>query len=291
MIQTLINGLLLGAIYSLVSVGLTMNAGVMKIVNFAHADFLMVGMYFTWSLMPYLAFSGIPYFLIPVVAAMMFAFGIIIFRFIIFPVIGKDESSGVILTMGLSYLLQNGFQLIYSANYLSFDIPRDLTLATIQLGDLYISVPRLIAFASALVLVAFIFWFLNKTDIGRAMRATSESTNVAKTLGINTKKVFTLAFAIGTTLAGLSGLLICPIYFVYPKIGTLFSTMAMASMVMGGLGNIYGAMISGLIIGLIESIIGTYFSIDLALIVNSLILILVLLVKPYGLFGGGMRKA
>lgn len=291
MLQTILNGLLIGGIYALVAVGLTLNYGIMKIVNFAHGDFLMVGMYFTWILFPLFGFAGIPYWLILPVGALMYLFGVLVFSVFIYPVVGKDESNGVILTMGLAYLLQNVVQLIFTANFLSMDIPRTLKLGTLKVGNLIIMTPRLIAFGIALILVLFIFWFLKNTDAGRAMRATSESITVAKTLGINTKKVFTTTFGIGALLAGLAGLLLTPIFYVYPKIGSLFTTMAMSCIVLGGLGNIAGAMIGGLIIGLIEACIGTYFSMDLALIVNSAVLILILLLKPYGLFERGMRKA
>jgi branched-chain amino acid transport system permease protein len=291
MAQTILNGLLIGGIYALVAVGLTMNYGVMKIVNFAHGDFLMLGMYLSWLLFPILGFGGIPYWLIVPVGMLMYGIGVLIFKTMIRPVVGTDESNGVILTMGLSYLLQNVIQLIFSPNFLSIKIEKDLQIGTFKVGDLILLKPRLIAFGVALVLVILIFLFLNYTDTGRAMRATSENESVAKTLGINTRKIFTRAFGIGSVLAGLAGLLLTPIFYVYPKVGSLFTTMAMCSIVLGGMGNIAGAMVGGIIIGLIEACVGTFFSMDLALIVNSAVLILILLFKPYGIFGGGMRKA
>lgn len=290
-LQMLVNGLMIGGVYSLVAVGLTINSGVMRIINFAHGDFLMVGMYFTLLLFPYLALGGLPYIMMPIVAILMFGTSALIYKFLIKPIIGTDESSGVILTMGLSYLLQNGFQLMFSPNYQTLNVPIAFKTNALRIGGLYVLRPRLISFAVSLILVGFVFWFLNKTDTGRAMRATAENTNVAKTLGINTNRMYMYAFCLGAILTAIAGLLLTPIFYVYPKAGALFTTMAMASIIMGGMGNIFGALVSGLIIGMIESVVGTLTSMDIALIVNNLVLITLLLVKPYGLFGGGMRKA
>jgi len=150
---------------------------------------------------------------------------------------------------------------------------------------------RLIAFLFALVFVIFINWFLNKTDIGCAMRATAENQTVAASLGINTKFCFICAFSLGTMFAGISGLLITPMFMAYPKIGTTFSIIAMSSMVLGGLGSIKGAMLGGLIIGIVESLTSIYVSSELSPIAINLMLMLVLIFKPFGIFGKGDRKA
>ena len=294
MTQAIINGLLIGGVYALIAVGLTMIHGVMKIVNFAQGDFLAIGMYISYVLYQLLPQGALPYWLLLPVAVAMFFVGTIIFQATIKHVIGKESTSYILLTIGLSYLITNGLQLIFGPNYYSVQVSDALKYGTVPfLADLgvYVQDSRLIAFAFALVFVIFVNWFLNKTDIGCAMRATAENQTVAASLGINTKFCFVCAFALGTMFAGISGLLITPMFMAYPKIGTTFSTIAMSSMVLGGLGNIKGAMIGGIIIGLVESITSIYISTELAPIAINAVLMLILIFRPYGLFGKGARKA
>ena len=294
MIQAIINGLLIGGVYSLIAVGLTMIHGVMKIVNFAQGEFLAIGMYISYVLYQLLPEGTLPYWLLLPVAVVMFFIGSIFFKASISRVIGKESTSYILLTVGLSYLLSNGLQLIFGPNYYSLQISDELKYGTIESlskFNLYIMDSRLIAFAFALVFVFIVNWFLNKTDIGCAMRATAENQTVAASLGINTKLCFICAFSLGTMFAGISGLLITPMFMAYPKIGTTFSTIAMSSMVLGGLGNIRGAMIGGLIIGVVESLTSIYVSSELAPVAINAVLMLVLIFRPYGIFGKGERKA
>lgn len=289
--QVIINGLMIGGVYSLIAVGLTMIHGVMKIINFAQGDFLMVGMYATMLLYGFLTPGSAPYILIFPVAVVMFLFGMIIFKTTITKVIGKGDSNYILLTLGLSYLLQNGAQLIFGPNYVSLPVSNELKFSTIALGDTYISIPRLIAFLSALVLVILMNFFLNYTDMGRAMRATAENNQIAVGLGVNIRKIYVIAFGLGTVFAGISGLLLTPLFFIYPLAGSPFSTIAMTTCVLGTLGNIKGAMVGGLIIGLVESFASSYINLEMAKVAIDLTLLVVLMFKPYGLFGGGARKA
>ena len=294
MIQAIINGLLTGGVYALIAVGLTMIHGVMKIVNFAQGEFLAIGMYISYVLYQLLPAGTIPYWLLLPVAVAMFFIGCIIFKTTITRVIGKDSTSYILLTVGLSYLLSNGLQLIFGPNYYSMQVSDELKYGTVELFSnlgIYIMDSRLIAFAFALVFVLIIHWFLHKTDIGCAMRATAENQTVAASLGINSKFCFIFAFALGTMFAGVSGLLISPMFMAYPKIGSTFSIIAMSSMVLGGLGNIRGAMIGGLLIGIVESLTSIYVSSELSPIAINVALMLILIFRPYGLFGKGERKA
>ena len=293
MLQALVNGLLIGGVYALIAIGLSMIHGVMKIVNFAQGDFLTVGMYFSFIFYTVLPKGSLPYWLLVPVAIVMFIFGVIVFRTGIIRVIGKGDSNYIILTFGLSYLIQNLLQLIFSPNFRSLSIPNTLKYGAITFFDenLILGSPRLIAFFGALVFVILITYFLNSTDLGRAMRATAENTTVAKTLGINVKLVFTIAFSLGTVFAGIAGLLMTPMFLIFPQAGTTFSTIAMCAMVMGGLGNLKGAMIGGLILGLIESLSNHYLTMDIAPVVINTVLILVLVFRPYGIFGQGGRRA
>jgi branched-chain amino acid transport system permease protein len=289
--QILINGLMIGGVYALVAVGVTMIFGVMKIVNFAQGEFLMVGMYISWIVYSQMDPSMSLYWLIIPIACIMFFFGIIVFKLVIKPAVGSTGSNFIVLTFGLSYLLQNLLQLIFGSTYRSMPVNNELKLGAFNVGNLILMKPKLFAFFIALAFVAFVFWFLNKTDYGRGMRATAESMEISKTLGINTGRMYLLAFGIGTIFAGVSGLLLTPVYLIYPRIGTLFSTKATCCVVLGGLGNITGALISGLIIGMVESVVGTTVSLELADVAINLVLIAVLIFRPYGIFGGRARKA
>lgn len=291
MVQVFFNGLMIGGVYSLIAVGLTMIHGVMKIVNFAQGDFLMLGMYATLVCYKLQTQGAAPYILIFPVALIMFAFGMVIFRLTVYKVIGKGDNNYILLTLGLSYLLQNTAQLLFGPEYRSLPVSNELKFATVTLGGNFLSVPRLIAFFAALLLVALMNFFLNYTDLGRAMRSTAENRIVAAGLGVNTNRIYVLAFGFGTVFAGISGLLLTPIFFAYPLAGAPFSTIAMTVVVLGGLGNIKGALVGGLIIGLVESFTSGIFNLEIAKIAIDLVLLSVLMFKPYGLFGGGARQA
>ena len=293
MLQTIVNGLLIGGVYALIAVGLSMIHGVMKIVNFAQGDFLTIGMYFSFMLYTAMPKGSLPYWLLVPVAMLMFIFGILVFRTAIIRVIGKGDSNYILLTLGLSYLIQNLLQLIFGPNFRSLDISRDLKYSSISLFNdaVILNSSRLIAFFGALAFVMLITYFLSRTDLGRAMRATAENTTVAQTLGINVTRVFTIAFCLGTVFAGVAGLLMTPMFLISPQVGTTFSTIAMCAMVLGGLGNLKGAMIGGLILGLVESLSSNYLTMDIAPVIINTVLMLVLIFRPYGIFGKGVRKA
>ncbi len=286
--QTIINGLLAGGIYALIAVGLTMVFGVMKIVNFAQSEFLMLGMYFTYML--YKVFNlETPYLLIIPVAGIMFSLGMLIYSIAVRPVVGKGDTSYILLTVGLSYFLQNMAQVIWSANPVSVDT--ELKNSSIALGPLTIITPRIIAFGIAALFMLLVNFFLSKTDTGRAMRATSENVQVAQMLGINTSKMFVIAFGMGAMLSAVAGVVVSPIYAIYPRIGTVFATTIYACVVIGGLGNIKGAFFGGLIIGLVEALAASYIALNLAPTCVFVILLLFMLFKPMGLFGKGARVA
>lgn len=292
MVQVLINGLLIGAVYSLIAVGLTMIHGVMKIVNFAQGELLMVGMYVTYVMYGLLMPEGsAPYILIVPVCIIMFLFGTLLFQTTVSHVVGKSETSYIILTIGLSYLLRYGFQMIFGSNYQSIPVSDELKFGSVSIFGIVFTTTRLIAFFAALLFTIFVNYLLSSTDIGRAMRATSENKTVATSLGVNAKVVYIAAFGLGTVFAGVSGLLVTPLYMIYPTVGTVFSTIAMSAMVLGGLGNIKGAMIGGMIIGVVEALSSTYLTTNVSQIFINLVLLLILIFKPYGIFGKGARVA
>lgn len=285
MFQVIINGLLIGGVYALVAVGITMIHGVMKIVNFAQGDFLAMGLYFTYAMYSLMPQGSLPYWLLVPVGAAMYLAGCIFFSTTIRKVIGKGDSNYILLTIGLSYIIQNLIQLIFGPDFKSVAVSDQLRNGALALGSVSLSTARVIAFVAAAAFAVFVNWFLGSTDIGRAMRATSENQVIAESLGIKTSLVFITAFALGTVFAGISGLLISPIFLLSPKVGSQFSIIAMSAMVLGGLGNIKGALVGGLIIGLVESLTSSYAGVLLAQVAINAVLMLVLIFRPYGLFG------
>lgn len=287
-IQTLVNGLLIGGMYALIASGLTITFGVLRIVNFANGELLMLSMYFVYTL--YFLFNAAvsSYLLIIPVAVLMFAIGVIIMRVLLRPVIGKDMSSYILLTVGLSYFLQNLAQGIWSPNFLSINSP--IKTNSFSIGGIVVPQTRFIAFIIALLSVLLVTLFLKKTDLGRAIRATSESRDIAQLLGVNPQKMFAIAMGIGVALVGVAGGLLVPIYTIHPRIGVTFSTIIFAVIVLGGLGNLPGALICGFLVGVVESFVGTYWSINLGPVVVFAMFIIVMLFKPTGLFGKGGVK-
>jgi branched-chain amino acid transport system permease protein len=291
LLQVIVNGLLMGGVFALIAVGLTMIHGVMKIVNFAQGDFLVVGMFLTYAFYSLMPESSLPYWLILPVASGMYLLGCIIFQSSIKRVIGQGDSNYILLTIGLSFMIQNLLQLIFGANFRSLPVSNQLRMGSWDFLGTMLPISRVIAFFSAVIFVIFVNWFLTRTDIGRAMRATSENRVVAESLGIRTGMVFTTAFAIGTMFAGVSGLFLSPVQLIFPSAGMPFGLVAMSAMVLGGLGNIKGAFLGGLIIGLVESFTSTYINISIAPVAVNLSLILVLIFRPYGILGKRRRTA
>lgn len=280
-VQSIINGLMIGGIYALVAVGLTLIFGVMGIVNFAQGEFLMVGMFATFLLNQWLHLGIYP--LLFIVTPICFLIGFGIFRGLINRVIGKPDIYQILLTLGLSIFLTNGAIMIWGPDYHS--IPNTVKQMAFRFGPFAIPTARVIAFVVAAVMVWLLNVVINKTEMGRAMRATAESREIATLLGINPRRTFAIAFSIGIALAGAAGVLISPLFYVYPQVGSLFTNTAFVVVVLGGMGDVVGAMIGGLLIGIVEALSGTFLSLDLAQLGVYVIFVLVLFLRPNGLFG------
>lgn len=282
-LQAAANGLLQGGVYGLVSVGLTLIFGVMRIVNFAHGEFLMLGMFAAYWLTRALGVH--PYLLVLPVGLVMFGAGTLTQRLLIDRVLGKADEAQILLTVGLSTFLQGGALFLWGADYRTIRTP--LASASVALGPVFLSVPRLVAFGVALALAAGLYVLLVRTDLGKAMRAAAENREVALLLGIDTQAIYLVAFSIGTALVGVAGALMAPVLPTFPTVGTLFALTAFVVVVLGGMGDVVGAMVGGMIIGVTEALIATYVALDLAPLATFLIFILILLVRPQGLFGKG----
>ena len=280
-IQLLLSGILFGGIYALISVGLTLILGVMDIINLAHGEFLMISLYGVYFLSN--LFQVNPYLSMIILVPLLFLVGIITERFIIRKTIGKPTFIHIFVTLGLSIIIQNLALTIFSANYRTIDFP--FANKSILLGDISISVSRLIIFVITLIVAYLLYLFLNKLWFGFAIRATSQDRDAAQLMGIDINRVFMVTFGIGTACLGIAGALLMPIYYVYPQVGFDFVLVGSIAIVMGGLGSIKGAMIASIMMGVIEIFSGYYLNPSMKQGIYFMLFILVLIIKPNGLFG------
>lgn len=285
-IQALVNGLLNGGTYALVAVGVTLIYGVMKMVNFAMTEYLMLGMYMAY--ISYLIVNTNNYQAIPYVIVCMAIIGYITYRICISPIIGKGGMPFILVTMGLSFVMQNLVQLIFGPG--SLTVPSSIKTSSLSLGSIVLPLPRIINFAFAIAFVVFIHFLLNKTLFGRAMRATAESEGISTMLGIRTRRVFILVYILAVVVSGIAGALITPLYYAMPTAGVPYKTICLMTVVIGGLGNIRGAFIGGLLLGMAEAIVATLISPELGPAGIFVLFLLVLYIKPQGIFSVRERK-
>jgi branched-chain amino acid transport system permease protein len=283
--QAVVNGLLLGGIYALVSIGVTLIFGVVKIVNFAQGEFVMIGMYLSFFVATYLGIDPLLSLFITMPA--LFAVGVLVQHFLIRRVLGLGDMPQIFLTFALSLLLVNVALLLFTANYRTVETP--YSEAAIHIGPIYIAVAKLIAFAVAMALSAALWVFLHSTDLGKAMRAAAQNRDVAMLMGINPDRVFAVAVGVALALAGAAGSLLMPFYPAYPTVGQVFVLMAFVAVVLGTLGNVVGALIASLMMGIAESLGIQFVGADSGLIVVFAMLLLTLAVRPNGLFGAWTR--
>ena len=284
--QAVINGLLIGGIYALVSIGVTLIFGVVKIVNFAQGEFVMIGMYLSFYLATQFGIDPLRHrwsSSMPV----LFVIGVLVQHFLIRRVLGPNDMPQIFLTFALSLLLLNLALMLFTANYRT--VHTSYSDEAFHLGGLYIPVAKLIAFVVAMILSGALWVFLHTTDLGKAMRAASQNRDVATLMGINPNRVFCVALGIALALAGAAGSLLMPFYSAYPFVGQVFVLMAFVAVVLGTLGNVIGALIASLMMGIAESLGIQYVGADSGLIVVFAMLLLTLAFKPNGLGGGRVR--
>jgi branched-chain amino acid transport system permease protein len=279
--QIIVNGLFTGGIYALVSIGLTLIYGVMVIVNFAHGEFLMLGIYiafFAYTL------SGIdPYLAIPLAFILIAGLGALIQRGLVQRVLDAHPLNQIVLLVGVSTLLVGLVQFFFTAEPRSIHVPYETEV--IALMGLRFSIPRLIAFFASMGISLALFLFLRYTKTGKAIRAVSQSRDAAALMGINVKSIYTLTFGIGTGVTAVAGVLLAPNHIMIPTMGQAYSVIAFVVVVLGTMGNFVGAFLGGLIIGVVETFAGFYLGGDVKIIASMLIFIVILLFRPSGLFG------
>jgi len=272
-------GVLLGGIYALVSVGLNLIFGVIRVVNFAQGEFVMLGMYGAFAAYNVLGLD--PYLAVAVVVPALFALGAVVQRLILTP-LQAEPSMQIFATFGLLLLLQNVVLAITRGT--SYSVPTPVAQLSVAIGPVQIGLARLIVLAAATLVALALGAFLQRTLLGKAIRAVAQDHRAATLMGIDVQWVM-VSFGIGSALAGLAGCLLSPLYTMSPQIGTNFILPAFAVVVLGGLGSVLGAYVGGFVVGLTEALAGYYLDPALKHAVLFAVFIVVLVVRPSGLFG------
>ena len=278
--QVVISGLLAGALYSLVALGLALIFGVMRVINIAHGTILMLGAYTTFWSFHILGLN--PYLSLLVSMPLMFLLGVLLQRMLVTRVVDAPELSSLLLTFGVSIALVNVAQLSFTSDLRSVEF---LTGAFL-VGPIALSKSRLISFAFAVVITLLAFWFLQKTKLGKAIRATSQSSEVAMVCGINVQRINLYAFGIASALAAAGGSLVAVMIAIQPEMGQVYTFKSFLVIVLGGAGNYPGALLGGMLLGLVEQLSSLFLTTQVSEAVAYVLLVLVLLLRPTGLLGG-----
>ncbi|MBI4963260.1 MAG: branched-chain amino acid ABC transporter permease [Desulfomonile tiedjei] len=281
LLQIIVNGILLGGIYALISIGLTLIFGVVRVINFAHGEFLMLSMYVAYFSYSLLGLN--PYVSLIINVPLMFVLGVVTDQIIIRPLRNAPSYMQIFATVGLSIVLLNSALFFFTGDYQSINMP--FAKKTLLLGGIAISYARLVIFFSALVVSVGLYLFLQKTDTGKQIRAIAQDRMAAQLMGINLNRLYMVTFGIGSALVAIAGGLIMPVYYVFPSVGVYFVLTAFVVVVLGGMGNMMGALIGGILIGVTDSLSGYYIDPSLKEVVYFIIFLIVLLVKPSGLMG------
>jgi len=281
LIPAVLNGLMMGAVYALVALGLTLIYGVLHIINFAHGALLTAAMfaaYFAHSLL------GLdPYAAAVVLTPLFFALGYALQRFVIGPASHGEERNVLLVTLGLAVVIENGLLYAFRADTRTVNL--DYAFNVVDLGFAFIPVPRVIAFVVVLILALILWAVLSLTDTGKAIRAVAKEKLGAELTGIDVAHIYAVTFGLGTACLAIAACLLIPTYYVNPHAGNAFVLIAFTIVVLGGMGSVAGALLGGLFIGVVESLSGLYLGESLGQIGIFVIFILVLLLRPSGLFG------
>ena len=280
LLNVLVAGIMLGGIYGLVNIGLNLIFGVIRVVNFAQGELVMLGMYGAYLAWTVLGLD--PYVAVLIVVPALFVLGLIIQRVILQP-LQAEPTMQIFATFALLILLQNVVLAVTRGQ--GYSVPSMASDLGFQLGVVRIAATRLVIFAAVTAIALILHLFLKRTLIGKSIRAVTQDRQAARLMGINVERTFAVTFGIGAALAGLAGVLIAPIYTLAPDIGGNFILAAFAVVVLGGLGSVAGAYVGGFIVGLVEAFAGYYINPELKHAIWFLIFLAMLVVRPAGLFG------
>lgn len=284
-LQQLVNGLVLGCTYTLIALGMTMIFGILDVLNFAHGEFYMLGAYIGLTFVNKIGLSFWPSALLTVVFMIVFAFvaDAVFFR----PFYARGHNNQMVATIALSILIQNIALLVWTPN--PQRLPSEYTNRSVTIGPVTITVQRILVIVVAALLVAVLFFIMGRTSLGRAIRATAQDRMAAEFTGVNVTRIGVYVITIGSVLAGIAGVMVAPLFLVYPEMGHAAIGKAFVIVILGGMGNIPGAIFGGLLVGMVESFTIQYLGAFLKEIIVFLILIFVLIIRPGGLFGSAAR--
>jgi branched-chain amino acid transport system permease protein len=255
--------------------------GMMDIVNFAHGEYLMVAMYFAYWF--FVLFGMDPLYSLPWVTALLFLLGVITYYVFIKPIINAPMLSQIFVTFGILILLRGLAQYFWKVDYRM--IPQTLTSGNINVFDVYIGIPQLVAAGGAILCNGLILWFLKSTKVGMALEAVAEDKESARLMGINSDRMFALAWGIGIATVGVAGALLSSFYYVFPEVGSNFCLIAFVVVALGGFGSVVGAFIAGIIVGLVEVLSGYLIAPSLKFMFVLLLYLVVVFIRPQGLMG------
>jgi len=279
-LQLVVSGVLIGSVYALMSIGLTLIFGVLRIVNFAHGEFLMIAMYGAWAISHWLGLN--PYAAAVAVVPAMFLFGALAYRLVVSPGLDKPHLVVVFATMALSILLQNAALMLMTADLR--DVP-PIFARSLTIGPVYIKGELLLGFAITLACTVALQWMIKRTYLGKAIRATVQDGEAAMLMGIAVPKIFLITFAVGSALVGLAACVMLPLFSVFPTVGLNFVLIAFVIVVLGGMGSIEGALLGGICIGIVQSLSSYYIAPAFGQMFFFMLFLLVMIFRPAGLLG------
>lgn len=285
-LQSLLDGILMGGVYALAALGLSLIFGVLKITNFAHGAMMTVGMYTVYALCT--GFGLNPYLALPIAMILMFCLGFIIQRFLIKRIEQAPAHNQLLLTLGLAYIFENVILIVFSPNYKTISVSG--FEKALHIGDITVAQAKLVAFCVVIAVTAAVYLFLYRTLTGKSIRAASQNDMGAKLMGIDVPNIRGIAFGIGVVCTGIAGGLLTPVMSFYPTLGESFQLKCFVIAVLGGMGNLWGALVSGLLIGVIESMSGYLLGGSWSDMIIYAVFILILFIRPTGLFGRRNRR-
>jgi branched-chain amino acid transport system permease protein len=280
-LPAVLSGLTMGAVYALVALGLTLIYGVLHIINFAHGSLLMLALYAAYFLFVHMGLD--PYLAIPILLPVFFCLGYVLQRWLIAPMSGGSEQNVLLVTLALALIIDNLALYFWTSNTRSVDIP--YAYNTVEFLGAYLPLGRVIAFFAAIAAAPLLWLFMTRTRTGSAIRAVAIEKRGAEIVGIDVNHTYAICFGIGTACVALAACLLLPTFYVTPQVGYSFVLVAFTTVVLGGMGSLPGALIAGLLLGVIESLCGLFLGESLGQIGIFMAFILILLFKPSGLLG------
>ena len=283
LVQSLVSGILTGSLYAMIGVGLTVVFGVMRIINLAHGELVMLGMYGAfwgltlWKLDPFIS--------ILLWTPLMFLLGMLVYRFLLQAIIPGGELNTLLYTAGLSLLIANLALFVWTGDYRTIKLP--YAMLPMRPFGIAVPIPLAIAFSLAILITGSLYLFLTRTDLGRAIRATSQNSEAAALMGVAVDRISMITFGLGSALAGAAGVLLAPSLYLYPTVGEILISKCFVIVVLGGLGSVSGAIAGGVMLGLVESLGAVYVSVAYKDTIGFVMFLLVLLFRPSGLLGVG----